>query len=111
MRRWLYFRAMPRLLTVLLAASFVAVPKVGLFNPMAMLDVSEVVFIPGERWCPKLGTWDEEKLRPGKCLVDLVEGKKPIDKSRPDWAAAMQRCAAAGFSQVECEESVGDGEF
>lgn len=110
MKTRLYFRALPRLLTVLLALGL-PIPDVSIFNSEAVIDMSQVVFIPGTRWCPHLGTWDEEKLLPGKCLVDLVEGTRPVNKSRPDWADAMWRCAHAGFNQAECEESVGDGEF
>lgn len=103
-----------RILTfVLTVAAWAPVPSedTATFNPGAQLDTSDVVFIPGERWCPQLGTWDEEKTMPGKCLVDLVEGTKPVDRSRPDWDHAMMACLGAGWPVDVCEESVGDGEF
>lgn len=110
LRTMLCFRALPRIVAVLLATAC-PIPADPFFNPDTTLDVSQVEFVPGQRWCPKLGTWDEEKTMPGKCLVDLVEGVKPVDRSRPDWAEAMRKCTEAGYTQAECEESVGDGEF
>lgn len=87
-------------------------PAGMVFTATAVIDTSDVVVIPGERWCPKVGAWGgtSDQVTWGKCLVGLVEGA-PSATWRPDWDHAMLACHTAGFDVQVCLESVGDGEF
>lgn len=74
----------------------------GFFWEESALDASQVAVIAGERHCET----DFWAGRPWFKCDRLVDGAV-----RADYSKAMYLCYRAGYTRIECDESVRAGEF